>query len=189
MKILPPSRPQVKRGTIDHLVDDLDLPYDALFLGIRGYYLNSMGVEGKNDRGIYDDAIIVYSPYAFEAFNANTDPSIFQPGVATLKLGVHPYRRGNHGISRPGGGYPAYRPATEDEALPVTRDGKEGTSQGIAINIHKGSLNSTSSLGCQTIYPDQWAYFKSLGDGEMARYKQSVVPYILCENRGGKLVV
>lgn len=187
--ILPSSRPQIRRSEIDWVVEQVDSGYAAVFIGIRGYYLDSMGRKGVNDRGLYDDAIIVYSPYAFEAFNANTDPSIVREGIATLCLGVHLYKKGNHGISRPGGGYPAYRPATKNEELPVTRDGVTYPRPGVAINIHKGGYNSTSSEGCQTLYPDQWNYFKALGDGEMDRYKQKIVPYILCENRKGKLVL
>ena len=64
-----------------------------------------MGKPGANDRGIYDDAIFINSPSGCMAFNANVDPSVFRPGVATLAPGLHVYKKGNHGISRPGGGY------------------------------------------------------------------------------------
>lgn len=152
-------------------------------LGIRGYFLNTMGKPLENDRGLYDDAIIVISPTSFMAFNANTDPSKYKFGVASLLPGTHWYKRGNHGISRPGGGYPAFRPATLQEKLPVSRDGvKSNPAPGVAINIHRGGYSTTSSEGCQTIYPDQWDEFYALVDCELKRHKQDKFPYVLVEN-------
>lgn len=181
MSLTPKSRPNASRAAVEKIVRQSGVAHEVVLVGIRGYYLDTMGKAGVNDRGIYDDAIIVISPNAFAAFNANTDPSIHRPGIATLVPGVHMYRKGKHGISRPGGGYPAFRPATPDEGLPVTRDGQHGTKRGIAINIHKGSRNSTSSLGCQTIHPDQWEAFRSLAYAEMDRHGQKLIPYVLVE--------
>ena len=149
--------------------------------GIRGYYRDTMGAKGKNDRGIYDDAIFVVGPETFAAFNANTDPSRYRPGIASLISGVHPYRAGNHGISKPGGGYPAFRPATKGEALPVMRDGIDGIKEGIAINIHRGGRNGTSSLGCQTIPPDQWDAFYGVTRSEMKKAGVKTFRYIRCD--------
>lgn len=159
----------------------VDLTKDPVAVyAARGYYAKAMGGPG-NDRGIYDDAVFVVTPHAFAAFNANTDPSIFRPGIATLKRGVHRYKKGIHGLSRPVGPrrYPAFRPATPGERLPVTRDGQRGDAWGVAINIHKGSLNSTSSEGCQTIHPDQWPAFYALLAGELDRTGQKSFPYLL----------
>ena len=138
--------------------------------GVRNYYTDSFD-PGGSGRGLYDDAIFVISDNVFAAFNANTDPSAWRDGVASLLPGCHPYRPGNHGISRPGGGYPAFRPATNGEALPVSRDGQTGRSKrdGVAINIHRGGYNSTSSLGCQTIHPSQWEAFYAVTRLEMKR--------------------
>jgi lysozyme len=179
--VLPSSRPKEVRKSIEKLLNGLAVLDEAVIVGIRGYYLNSMGVKGKNDRGIYDDAIFVISPSVFASFNANTDPSIYRKGVAVLKPGVYRYKKGKHGISR-GQGYPALRPATEGEKLPVSRDGL-GDSFGVAINIHKGNIKTTSSLGCQTIYPIQWTGFINLVYEQMDRYKQKTIPYILAENK------
>jgi lysozyme len=140
-----------------------------------------MGKPDQNDRGIYDDALFIIGPRTFESFNANTDPSIWRPGIATLVPGVHWYKPGNHGISKPGGGYPAFRPATPDEALPVYRDGQARKSEGIAINIHRGGYTTTSSAGCQTIHPDQWDHFHRTLTLALVTSKQKRFPYILTD--------
>jgi len=175
-KMTPKSKPQATRSQIISLAKKSwpksNGPFpDVLVIGIRGYYLNTMGKPGVNDRGIYDDAVFVVGPETFASFNANVDPSAFRKGIATLIPGWYPYRPGNHGISRPGGGYPAFRPATKGEALSVYRDGENGPSKraGIAINIHRGGYRTTSSLGCQTIHPAQWQAFYSLTRSEMKK--------------------
>lgn len=178
MSFLPPSRPRLTRESallrvkIAHgYVHRSD---EVLVIGLRGYYQT----EG-NERGIYDDAIAIVGPEHFSTYNANTDPSIQRKGIATLLPGVHPYRPGNHGISRPGGGYPAFRPATKNEALPVSRDGIVNPSPGIAINIHRGGSSTTSSEGCQTIPPAQWAAFHATLRDQLKRYAQKTFNYIL----------
>ena len=178
--MVPNSRPQQAKEKTLAMVIKAGIEDRVALVGIRGYYLDSMGEKNKNDRGIYDDAIILLSPSVHATFNANTDPSIFKKGIAVLKTGVHRFRKGNHGISRPDGGYPALRPANAKEELPVTRD-KEGDSMGVAINIHRGSYNSTSSAGCQTIYPSQWDGFINIVYSEMKRYNQKTIPYLLTE--------
>jgi lysozyme len=175
---VPPAKPRITADAVEKIVRQHGVSDQVVLVGMRGYYLNSMGKRGVNDRGIYDDAIALLTPTAYATFNANTDPSIYSPGIATLLPGVHRYRKGRHGISR-GAGYPALRPATKGEVLPVTRDGRAGTATGIALNIHSGGRNSTSSRGCQTIHPSQWPAFQSLVYEEMSRHKQTTVPYIL----------
>lgn len=150
-------------------------------VGVRGYYRDTMGAAGQNDRGIYDDGIFVLGPETFAAFNGNTDPSVNRKGIASLRTGVHPYKMGNHGITRPGGGYPAFRPATRNEELPVTRDGTELPWPGVAINIHRGGRTSTSSAGCQTIPPAQWDAFYALTVKELKAARMKSFPYILIE--------
>lgn len=172
---LPPARPRISRadalsriGAIRH--------GEVVLIGLRGYY--HVGAS-NNKRGIYDDAICVVGPEHFSTYNANTDPSAFRHGIASLRPGVHPYRPGNHGLSRPGGGYPAFRPATPGEALPVDRDGVKSPSMGIAINIHKGGISTTSSLGCQTIYPRQWGAFYASVMDQLQRAAQKKFNYHL----------
>lgn len=178
-QIVPASVPQIKLPDILKKVGSLKPVVPVFLVALRGYYLDTMGEKGKNDRGIYDDAMVLVSPTAYATFNANCDPSIFRKGIASLTPGVHWFRKGKHGISRPGGGYPAFRPATPGEQLPVTRDGTSGVSQGVATNIHKGSYSSTSSEGCLTIYPSQWLSFQTLAYAEMDRHKQTRVPCVL----------
>lgn len=175
--MIPKSKPRAPRHiAVEHFIKSWwrtqSDPFPEFFVGgVRGYYRDTMGAVGTNDRGLYDDAVFVVGPETFVSFNANTDPSAFRKGVASLIPGWHPYKPGNHGISRPGGGYPAFRPATRGEALPVTRDGEQGRSKrdGVAINIHKGGWRTTSSEGCQTIHPDQWQAFHSLVHMELKK--------------------
>lgn len=183
MSITPPSRPKAGLDKIEAIIraalpPGSPVPFVCV-VGVRGYYQDTMGKPGTNDRGIYDDALFIVAPNMFKAYNANTDPSKHQRGIATLIPGVHWYRPGNHGISRPGGGYPAFRPATPGEALPVMRDGQAGKSDGIAINIHKGGYNTTSSAGCQTIHPDQWDEFHATLTASLKAAGITRFPYVL----------
>jgi lysozyme len=180
----PKTRPRITAQDVEEIARKHGVKDSVAIVGIRGYYLRTLGNPKKNDRGIWDDCIAVISPTAFAAYNGNTDPSFWRKGIASLVEGVHKYRKGRHGISR-GNPYPALRPANPSESLPVTRDGQLGRSQGVAINIHRGgSINSvsqsvTSSLGCQTIPREQWPSFIGLVYGEMDRYGQKVIPYVL----------
>ena len=136
-------------------------------LAVRGYYRDTMGVVGKNDVGIYDDAIFIVTPDHFSSWNANTDPSRYgwNAGagkfMARLKPGVWSFRRLKHKASSPNG-YMAFGQGSlpvsverikQDGAVAMTESGEFG------INLHRGGNNSTSSEGCQTIIPTQWPDF------------------------------
>ena len=186
MKIVPATRPKQTREASMQMLRDAGVTSPVALLGIRGYYRDSMGAAGRNDRGIYDDAIFVVSPTAYVAFNANTDPSsIYCKGLAVLMPGVYYYRKGSHNgpRSKP---YPALCQAS---AVTVIRDGvgerSDDPVKGVrfGINIHKGGHKTTSSLGCQTIYPAQWESFLALVYLEMARHNVKLVPYLLAEQR------
>jgi lysozyme len=152
-------------------------------LAIRGYYKKSMGNPTANDRGIYDDAIVLVGPNYIQAFNANTDPSRYKTGIAKLIPGLHYFKRGKHGLSKGlGKAYDAFRPATVDESLPVTRDGQKGISKGIAINLHSGGDQYTNSAGCQTIFRPQWLEFQKTAYQLMGQEGQRELPYLLIEN-------
>lgn len=158
--------------------------------------------------GEYDDTLAILTPDQYQEFKGNTLPSKWEPGIAKLLPGVYDYAKGLHGISHltqsPGDQaimkqlmesgkdhapiegrilpYYAFR-----QAGPVTviRDGATVPEKKIPvgewpwIDIHHGGYNLTSSLGCQTIYPDQWAAFRDMGFGAMEKYKQGIVKYIL----------
>jgi lysozyme len=175
--MIPKSTPKQSKEKSLSMIKKAGITASVVLLGIRGYYSETFPPAG-NQRGIYDDAIFVVSPEAYVSFNANTDPTVYRKGIASLVPGVHIYKKGKHGISK-GPGYPALRPATKNEALPVYRDG-EGISIGYHINIHRGG-KSTSSLGCQTIPPSQWDSFISLVYDQMDRFSQKTIPYLLIE--------
>jgi lysozyme len=177
-------------------------------LGIRGYYKKTMGDPAKNDRGIYDDAMFLITPFIYRSYNANTDPSVTRKGVAVLQPGVYWYIKGLHNISKLNRknkkhddiyrrlmatgkdvkSWPrTYWALRQDSDATVMRDDFDTPMTDDAdarfwINIHKGSYNTTSSLGCQTIYPDQWEEFRENIYSEMARTGQKRVPYILMAN-------
>lgn len=166
-------KPRLSRADIENLLIQKGVTDKVVLVGIRGYYLDSMGKKGANDRNVYDDAIFVISPTEFESFQANTDPSINRKGVATMKTGVHRYHKGKHRNS-----YWALR--LVGDRVPVTRDG-QGDSVGIALNIHKGGRRKTGSLGCQTLMPEDWDDFIELVYDQMDNYGQDTIPYVLVE--------
>jgi lysozyme len=186
-EIIPTTAPRATRETVLAAVQSAwgflppeELLEEVFVVGVRGYRRDTMGKPGANDRGIYDDAFFVFGPGVFATFNGNTDPSIFRPGIATLKPGRHLYYRGWHKKGKPSG-HLAYRPATKDEALPVLRDGVEAPRPGIAINIHRGGINSTSSEGCQTLHPKEWPAFDTLLSMLLVKHKQLTFPYYLID--------
>lgn len=155
----PSKVPQLAAKSVRKILDakgitDHQRAGKLTLLLIRGYYEDSMGKKGVNDRGIYDDALFVVTDSNVTAYNANTDPSTYRRGIATLVPGIWTYTVGRHKNQ-----YTALRQA---EPVAVHRDGK-GIDKGMfGINVHKGGLLTTSSLGCQTIPPDQWGHFIGL---------------------------
>jgi lysozyme len=150
-------------------------------VGIRGYFKDTMGEKGKNDVGIYDDAMFILAPNNLMlSYNANTDPSRVFPGVAVLKPGgPYLYKIGMHNMQHP------YKALRQYGRVTVLRNGKEDTDTAQSpfyIDIHKGGYNTTSSLGCQTIHPDQWADFLINTERILSQYSQQIIPYCLVEN-------
>jgi len=175
--VVPPKRPLQSLNDTRKILENHGVTAAVSLLGVRGYYRDSLGIPGQNDRGIFDDAIFVVSPAAYASFNANTDPSITRPGMAVLAAGLWRYKRGNHN-SKTVGPYPALR-----QAAPVTvrRDGGSEETGMFGINIHRGGRTTTGSEGCQTIFRDQWDAFIHLVYGELERHAQAEVPYLLVE--------
>ncbi|WP_439471319.1 hypothetical protein [Brevundimonas sp.] len=162
-----------------------------IIVGVRGYYRDTMGVVGENDRGLYDDALFLVGPSEFEAFNGNTDPSKFRPGrgdgagkgMASLKPGIWPaFQFGKHKQQ--------YEALVQTAGkVTVVRDGLDGAYERtgyFGINIHRGGNTTTSSEGCQTIPPDQWPRFiqraTQIGKAVFgARFRTEPVTYVLLD--------
>ncbi len=187
-KMVPPKRPQQTREETMKLIRQSGAKDKLALVGIRGYYRDTMGVPGKNDRGVYDDAILVVGPECYVTFNANTDPSVFRKTVATLQPGVWRYKKGKHPLTSRRGknNYDALRQAAPVTVLrdadPPAHTAPWSDNGWFGINIHKGGFSTTGSEGCQTIFPDQWLAFQTLVYSEMDRNGQSTVPYILVAN-------
>jgi hypothetical protein len=182
--MIPAATPRETRDQVLARVDRAGhtarLRRHPLYLvGVRGYYRDSMGARGRNDIGIYDDAIFVVSPNVFASFNANTDPSVTRPRIATLvpglwmahKIGLH---KGYRALSQRMG------------TVTVARHGAGLDTGWFGINIHRGGQRSTSSEGCQTIPEPQWTAFMALVEGEARRihgaaWNTTVIPYALLE--------
>jgi hypothetical protein len=177
--MLPKSTPKISREEVlKHIAHIDSKKYPVVIVGIRGYYLDTMGVKGKNDRGIYDDAIILITPNVYAAFNGNTDPSAYRTGIANLKEGT--YYAHNFGLHK--GQYLAL--VQRMGAVTVLRDGGKEDTGYFGINIHRGGVNTTSSEGCQTIPTSQYNSFISLAQSEAKRafgtkWDKAVIPYVL----------
>lgn len=183
----PRGRPKFTREEVLALVERRHpgerLP-GVIVVAVRGYYRDTLGMIGVNDRGIYDDAIFLLTPTRFLAFNANADPSRGRKGqgtgagkgMARLKPGL--WR--SHRLGKHKGQYLAL--IQTGGKVTVIRDGVDGDYEDtgyFGINVHKGGISTTSSEGCLTIPPDQWPEFINAVDNPGKA--QGVVPVILIE--------
>jgi hypothetical protein len=195
--ILPPAKPRLSTSDLHQRLEPFAIDrakHPLLVVGIRGYYLNTMGVKGRNDRGIYDDALFIDAPSVTAAYNGNTDPSAYRTGkgrgagkgMACLDPGAwFVHRFAIHAANKPS----AHLALCQREGeVTVTRDGTppyKDTGM-FGVNIHRGRPNSTSSLGCQTVHPGQWDSFIALAIDQAKRHfgpewRKSVIPYVLLE--------
>lgn len=185
--MLPGSRPQMSLKDLKRKIEraGVDISrWPLLVVGIRGYYKNTMGAPGQNDRRIYDDAIFIVSGNTFTSFNANVDPNGygFHKGkyLANLTPGFWPvYKFDLHN-----GRYMAL--CQRAGSVTVLRDNGILDTGMFGINIHEGGNNTTSSAGCQTIPKTQWRAFISLAESEARRiygatWKSQVYPYLLLD--------
>lgn len=180
MGLLPPSRPQVQFTNILAWLRDAGFafPDEEVFLvGRRGYYRDTMGKPGVQERGLYDDAIVIVEPSGVQAFNANCDPGYTRVGIAQLKAGVWRYKLGTHHPGTPD----AYPCLVQAAPVTVKRDGGVTETGEFYIHIHRGGWGGVSSLGCQTIYPAQWDGFFAAVKALMRQYKQRTIPYLLTD--------
>ncbi len=195
------TRPKLTEARVREILATAGVPTDSepvALLGVRGYYRDTKGEPGKNDVGIYDDAMFLVGPGVFKAVAANTDPSRlgWNPGVgkpyAMLMPGLWYFRRGAHK-----GKTPALRQCTDEEAaeLGIPNDGEFLVERvhGIgdprnyrerdyfAINIHSGGVSTTSSWGCQTIPPEDFEDFMLAVWEGSKRAGQGRIPYLLVD--------
>lgn len=203
MNFLPASKPRITTAEIEQLLAPYGLDrslHPMVVVGTRAYYRDTMGAKGRNDRGIYDDAITLVTPNVTATFNGNTDPSEQnRTGLASLKPGVYPvyrfaFHRGKYlALCQRAGDVVVKRDNTEQ--FPIGwQHPKYGECVGkglwkgeFGINIHRGGNTTTSSLGCQTIPPDQWDAFIALAKSEAqrlfgAKWKQTTITYVLIDN-------
>lgn len=183
-RLIPNARPQMSREDCERIIKFYGIDRDKFpvcVIAVRGYFMDTMGAPGKNDRGIYDDAAFVCSPNVFSAVNWNTDPSSERKGsgtggakgMANLDGGVWDYQVGQHKKIFPAG--------VQAGPVRVIRDGNPPYSDTgyFGINHHPGSSVGTSSLGCQTAPPNQFASYIGPIVSELKRYGKKVYKYIL----------
>jgi lysozyme len=191
--MVPNSKPRLSAEELHKLMLPFDInreKYPLVVVGIRGYYRDTMGAPGVNDRGIYDDALFFDTPSATVAFNGNTDPSRYRPGEGTgEQKGMAVLKAGAwfaHTFDLHRDSYMAL--CQRSGKVTVIRDGSppyEDTGM-FGINIHRGGYNTTSSEGCQTIHPSQWESFINLAIDQAKRFfgqhwQDKTVPYVLLE--------
>ena len=187
---------------IDTMMPPIALRPTIFLIGIR---------NKDNKRGIYDDQIILVTPDSLDIHKANTDPSITRKGVAVLQPGVYEYKIGIHGISHLNLSDPGDKAILDtlissgkdhtpipDRILPywalrqagpvaIKRDGQDkievekDPNNFPWIDIHRGGYSTTSSLGCQTIHPDQWISFRDKVFKTMRDNKMALIDYLLVQ--------
>ncbi|NEX11946.1 MAG: hypothetical protein C1942_04495 [Prosthecochloris sp.] len=190
MPFVPEEKSRLRATELYARIEKLGIDrsrYPVVVVGIRGYYKNSMGAPGVNDRGIYDDAIFVQSAQTMLSYNGNTNPTRYRIGYGTTSekgmASLDPGAWFVHKFDLLRGKYLALCQRAGD--VTVTRDGNKDTGS-FGINIHRGGYNQTSSEGCQTIHPAQWDCFISVVRDHIHRYfgstwRNKVVPYVLLE--------
>ena len=189
-----PNKPKINDGEVDKIAAYF-FPAGApelLVIGVRGYFLNTMGKAGANDIGIWDDAVLVYeSGNLLKTFNANTDPSKNKANLAMLDTGVYQFYRGLHKNR-----IRAFRAFPEGVRLRCKRQNSKGewtADYCSAINIHDGSLMNTGSAGCQTL-PNtnghrQFTEFRDLVYGLMDAHGLKTFTYLLIDEAQMKLAL
>ncbi len=202
--MLPPARPRLSLADLERDIAPFQIDrakYPLLVVGYRGYYRDTMGKPGVNDRSLYDDAIMLVTPNAFLACNGNTDPTAEQGAVtgrASLKPGFYPMwrldlHRGKYlAFCQRAGPCTVRRDNTEQFKAGTDHDtyghclGNGEWTGEFGINGHRGGLNTTSSEGCQTIPEPQWSALIALAESEArrlwgAKWRQTTIPYVLID--------
>ncbi|MCA0445171.1 MAG: hypothetical protein LCH54_02955 [Bacteroidetes bacterium] len=190
-RILPSNKPRLSSSELHEKLSPFHLGrtlYPVIVVGIRGYYLKTMGNPASNDRGIYDDALCIDSPQVTAAFNANTDPSHFRMGKGSgIEKGIARLKPGSYNAHCLGLHKNKYLALVQRlGVVTVIRDCEPDYEESgyFGINIHKGGYTTTSSLGCETIHQDKWESFISTVKDQSVRYfgkkwDKTVIPYVL----------
>lgn len=189
--VAPSTKPRLSSADLHQRIAPFQLDrkkYPLVLVGIRGYYKNTMGKPGVNDRGIYDDALFIDTPHVTASFNANTDPSFYRKGKGTGSgKGMAKLQPGLW-LSYGFGLHKGYQAIVQTGKVTVLRDGDPDYEDSgyFGINIHRGGNTTTGSEGCQTIYPLQWQSFIQLAKDQVvrlfgARWNKVTLPYVLVE--------
>ncbi|MEL6503468.1 MAG: glucosaminidase domain-containing protein [Pseudomonadota bacterium] len=185
--VAPKGRPQQPSKVTRAILQDWDHAYEGqtVMLAVRGYFRDSKGKPGVNDRGIFDDAVFVVSPRGVWAFNFNVDPSRYRDGIASYKADQSiSFKQGIHGYSKPA--HLRYPALEQVSVAHITRDEQADEVGDFHMNIHKGSASgSTSSLGCCTVPVEQWDEFFGVVCREMDADGQKLIHMVLLEYQGG----
>ena len=185
---IPNSKPKATRETVvaaatrRWIADGHTEPLPAsFFFASRAYYSTTIGKPG-NDIQAYDDAGFLVTPTTFQSWNLNTDPSRYgwsptaADYMARLAPGVHWMRQRIHR-----GKYQAF--GQDGRNVTIDRVKADGTvdhreTGSFGIDLHPGGNSTTSSLGCQTVPPDQW---DNLNFKVKQAFGHDWFPYILSE--------
>ena len=167
---IPPSKPQAPVVKVlaaaekQWRKDGKTGPLPAKFiLAVRAYYRDSMGEVGKNDLNQYDDGFFIVDGDKMTSWNGNTDPvrlgwnADADGYMARLHTGCWKMRSRMHRNK-----YQAFGQDGKDVSVDrVKADGTvaEVDTGSFGIDLHPGGVNTTSSLGCQTVPRDQWDDF------------------------------
>lgn len=147
-----------------------------------------LGIRGVTniDSEVYRDTLTVVSPTVHATFNANTDPSNRRRGVPILKPGLYWAQKGK--CNTPNNAYDALVQASP---LVFGTDDREWVEEGqrghLNAFFHRGWYNTTSVVGAQTVYPDQWLAFLRLVYCEMDRYGMAAIRYCLVNQEDTEL--
>ncbi|MEL6960672.1 MAG: glycoside hydrolase family 19 protein [Pseudomonadota bacterium] len=190
-KKVPLGYPQQSAGVTSAIIEKYrhllpDHAADHAFVGVavRGYFRDSKGKPGRNDRGIYDDALFLLGPAGYDAYPFNVDPSRHRKGIASIRVDQAVcYKPGPHGYRRKGGPYPAFR---QHEKCWVHRDNGRDQFGMFHVNLHRGGWNGTSSLGCMTVERGIWVTVRDKIKSHLRAAKQETFYVIVLEYQGGE---
>ena len=99
--MVPNSRPQQAKEKTLAMTIRAGIEDRVALVGIRGYYADSMGIKGKNDRGIYDDAIILYHLQSMPHLMRTLILQFLRKALRCLKLAYTGFARAIMALASP----------------------------------------------------------------------------------------